>query len=397
MPKIKQKTTGNITPISELRHRQRVRQIRNMVLVGIALILLVLYASGAYGRGLAMLGDLVDSALIGIQPGEGYPAKTGIAEVLQVESLAGGFVELGKKDLVVFAANGNQLRDIAHNYSRPAISSGDTRFVLYNRSGYELRVENRTRTLYTHTYEQPLLLASMSENGTLAVITSSARYAAECMVYNTSFESVFDWKLTEKEGTPVRVAFAQDNKRFAVACLKAENGALVSNIYLLDTRKDQITSTIGAVSGQVLQMEWLSTNTLLVIYNGKAVVYNAETGEEKAVYSFGEKVLQSASISGRNVALLFEQGIADAPSELVVLNAKMQESGTASVPSPTKKVVCTRSGVYVLRESSVAAYDLSGEAKWEMQLETPPLAVLDAKKLLVFEGGSAKELKRPTE
>lgn len=397
MPKAKENTGGNVTLISELRHRRKVRQVRNGIFAAIALVLLALYASGIYGKGLAMLGDLVDSARIGMQLGEGYPAKTGISDLLQVESLAGGFVELGQKDLVVFASNGNQLRDIAHNYSRPAISSGNTRFVLYNRSGYELRVENRTRTLYTHTYDQPLLLAEMSENGTLAVVTASTRYAAECVVYNTSFEAIYSWRLTESEGMPSRIAFAQDNKRFAVACLKAENGALISNIHLLNVKKDEILTTIQSVSGQVLQMEWINTDTLLVVYNDKVAVYDTDTGEETASYSFGEKTLKSASISGRNVALLFEQGIADAPVELVVLSQKMQESATIHVPSPANKVTCTRSGVYVLRDASVAAYTLTGEPSWEMQLDAQPLAVLDAKKLLVFEGGNVQELKKPTE
>ena len=91
-----------------------------------------------------------------------------------MESLGGGFVELGSQDLVFFSARGAQLRSVAHNYARPCISSGKTRFVLYNRAGYELRVESRTRTLYTNTYTQPILLAEMASNGTVAVVTDSA-------------------------------------------------------------------------------------------------------------------------------------------------------------------------------------------------------------------------------
>ena len=397
MPTIKSSQNGNVTQIEELRRRRKLRKLRNVIVAVVALILLGLYASGIYGKGLIVLGDLVDSARIGLQPAQGFPQKTGIAEPLQIESLAGGFVELGDKDLVVFSANGNQLRSIAHNYARPAMSSGNTRFVIYNRSGYELRVESRSRTLYTHTYAQPLLLAEMSANGSLAVVTSSSRYAAECTVYNPSFESIYSWKLTDKEGMPNSIAFAQDNKRFAVACLKAENGQLITNLYFLDVRKDNIISSVQQVNGRVLQMKWIDVNSLMVIYNNQTVVYNAKTGEQQATYSYGGNTIKSASIGGKNVALLFQQSIADAPVDLVILDQKMQVTGSASVPSPANQVVCTSSGVYVLRETSVAAYDLLGQSSWEMSLDTKPLAVLDAKKLLVFEGGSVSELKKPAD
>ncbi len=386
---------GKLTRITELRRRRKARRVRNVLLAVLAVLALAIYASGIYGRALAALGDLVESAAIGLRPGPGFPVKTGIADPLQVESLAGGFVELGSQDLAVFAANGNQLRSIAHNYARPVISCGNTRFALYNRSGYELRVEGRSRTLYTHTYQQPLILAEMSPGGNLAVVTDSSRYMAELTVYDPTFQQLYQWYPTEAEGMPVSVAFARDNRRFAVACLRAENGALSTNIYLLDLGSDDIAASISIPGSQPLQMHWLSGERLLVVCNDQTAVYDAATGEQQAVYRYGGETLQSASVSGQNTALLFLPEMADSPAPLVILDPQMQVLGQTNVPSPANGVVCTRTGAYVWRETSVAAYRLTGEAEWEMELETPPLAVLDAKKLLVFEGGTARELKAP--
>ena len=392
-----QPANSKITRMTELRHRRKIRHVRNIILAVLAVVLLVVYASGIYGRGLAMLSDLADSALIGLRPGQGYPIKTGIAEPLQVESLGGGFVELGSKELVAFSARGSQLRNIAHNYARPAISSGNNRFVLYNRSGNELRVESRSRTLYTRTYQQPLITAEMASNGTFAVVTGSSRYMAEVTVYDSTFETLYEWYPTEREGMPGCVSFAPDNRRFAVACLKAENGILVSNIYLLNTQKDEIVSSIHVSGGHVLQMHWIGKDNLLVLFNNHAAVYNAQTGEEKVTYSYGGKNLQSASVSGQNTALLFQAELADAPATLVILDPEMQILGTGSVPAPASGVVCTRTNAYVLRESAVAAYDLTGAFQWEMRVDSAPQAIVNAKKLLVFEGGNVREVKQPAE
>ena len=43
----------------------------------------------------------------------------------------------------------------------------------------------------------------------------------------------------------------------------------------------------------------------------------------------------------------------------------------------------------------MAAYTLAGEADWEAALDAPPLAVMDAKQLLVFAGGEARALTGP--
>ena len=47
--------------------------------------------------------------------------KTGIGQLYQVEKLAGGFVELGEKDVVLASASGLKLRTIQHGYARPAL------------------------------------------------------------------------------------------------------------------------------------------------------------------------------------------------------------------------------------------------------------------------------------
>lgn len=388
---------AKLTRLSALKRRRRLRRLRTAALALVMLAALALYASGIFGRGLALLSDMVESARIGLQPGGGWPVKTGIAEPLQVESLGGGFVELGNQDLVFFSARGAQLRSVAHNYARPCISSGKTRFVLYNRAGYELRVESRTRTLYTNTYTQPILLAEMASNGTVAVVTDSSRYLAEVTVYDSTFQPIYQWYPSDSEGVPGQIAFSQNGKRFAAACLSAANGQLAVKIHLLDLNSGTIGLTIDAGSSPVLQMHWLSNTKLLVVFQNRIAVFDTTTGEQLATYSYPSGTLLSVSVSQRAIGVLIGSEMADAPVRLILLDTNCQELGTASVPAPASKVVCTRSGAYVLRGDCVAAYDLEGEYLWEMSTDSQPQAVLNAKNLLVFSGGQAALVTQPAE
>ena len=242
--------------------------------------------------------------------------------------------------------------------------------------------------------DRPILLAEMSTGGSVAVVTQSDRFAAELTVWDSSMEFRYGWNPTDTEGTPVRVAFARDNKRLAVACLVAQGGSLQTNLYFLDIRSDEVTASATA-TGQLLQLHWLSNDRLLAIYDRTAIVYDAATGEQTAVYSFEGESLGAASVSGQNCALLFSPDASDSPARLVILDPEMQVLGEASVPAPAEGVVCTRTAAYVLRQESVAAYSLAGEALWEAPTETKPLAVLDAKQLVVVTGGQAALLTQP--
>ncbi len=387
--------TNRVIRLAQVRRRRNARRLRLLVGVTLALTLALAWALGALAPSLGALSDLADTIRIGLTPGEGFPVKTNIPQILQLEELSGGFVELGEQDLVLYSASGAQLRSIQHNYSRPALAAGRTRFCVYARSGNELRVESRSRTLYTKMTDSPLLLCAMSQDGGLAVVTRSARYAAQVSVYSSSMEYLYGWSPSDKEGTPCLAAFSDSGKKLAVACLKAQDGQLVSGIYFLDTEKTSQPVSSPEVASVPLQMSWLDSAQLLVIYQDRAAVYNALTGEEKYSYDFGGESLLSASISGKNAALLFSGGTGTFQDHLVILDDRMRTQADLSPEGEGNQVVCTRTAAYILEESAVRAYTLDGEEKWTVETSEKPLALLDAKKLLLFTGQQADVLQPP--
>ena len=381
--------TNRVIRLAQVRRRRNARRLRILVGLTLALTLALAWALGALAHSLGALSDLADTVRIGLTPGEGFPVKTNISPILQLEELSGGFVELGEQDLVLYSASGARLRSIQHNYSRPALTAGRTRFCVYARSGNELRVESRSQTLYTKVTDSPLLLCAMSQDGGLAVVTRSARYAAQVSIYSPRMEYLYGWSPSDKEGTPCLAAFSDNGKKLATACLKAQDGQLVSGIYFLDTEKSSQPVSSAEVTSMPLQMAWLDSVQLLVIYQDRATVYNALTGEEKYSYDFGGESLLSASISGKNAALLFSGGTGTFQDHLVVLDDRMEPRADLSTEGEADQVVCTRTAAYILEESAVRAYTLGGEEKWTVETEEKPLALLDAKKLLLFTGQEA--------
>ena len=132
---------GRVEYLEAARQRVRNRRIRRTAVLLVLLTAVVLFATGIAGSSVAALKDLTDTARIALLPGSGWPQQTGVAELEQMAPLTGSFVELGDEGCVVWSRTGKKLNSIQSGYARPALAAGKTRFVLYNRSGNELRVD----------------------------------------------------------------------------------------------------------------------------------------------------------------------------------------------------------------------------------------------------------------
>ena len=208
---------GRVEYLEAARQRVRNRRIRRTAVLLVLLTAVVLFATGIAGSSVAALKDLTDTARIALLPGSGWPQQTGVAELEQMAPLTGSFVELGDEGCVVWSRTGKKLNSIQSGYARPALAAGKTRFVLYNRSGNELRVESRTQNLYTKQLENSIFLCAMSDNGTLAVVTEDQTSMAKLLVYSPSMEQQLSWSMTSNDGTPLRMAFSPDSQKLAAA------------------------------------------------------------------------------------------------------------------------------------------------------------------------------------
>lgn len=386
---------GQVSRLEQVRRRRRNRKIRRTALIGVVVIAVLIWFTGVFGSGLALASDLLESARIGLTPGS-FPARTGIDESYQILPLAGGFLQLGEDDLSVWSANGAKLRTVQHGYSRPAIAAGSRRFCLYNRSGTEVRVESRLKNLETLKFDNPVMLCSVSQNGSVAVVTRSTRYAAELKIYDPTLRFIFGWSPTEAEGTPIRVAFGPDNRHLAVGCIRAQDGSIGTGIYWLNTRRDKVQADVWVPGSMLREAQWLDDHKLLAVFEDHAALYNPK-GEEEASYSFEGSGLLRMHSCGRNTVLLLSDSVGGQNCRLVVLDQNLQVLGQAAVQPDAFDVVCTRTEAYSLSQDSVVCYDLTGQEEWRDEFHQPPKAILSARDLLVFNESQVDRLKKPKE
>ncbi len=384
-------SAGRVEYLEQARQRARNKRIRRTAVLLVLLTGIVLFATGLVGSSVAMAKDFIDTARIALLPGAGWPQQTGVSEVTQVESLTGSFVELGKEGCVVYSRSGKKLNSIQSGYARPALAAGKNRFVLYNRSGNELRVESRTQNLYTKQLENSIFLCAMADNGNLAVVTEDVSAMAELLIYNSNMEQVLSWSMSSNDGTPLRMAFSPDGRKLAAAAVTAGGGQMMTNLYLVNLASGDPVS-LANQSGVPQWLGWTSASTILAVYDSRAVLYNAGGGE-RAAYEFAGNTLKDISVDAAgNVALLLGSGQLH-QAVLLDKSLNVQFSGTVS---SANSIVRAGRLFYLLSDSGVECYNTSGEQQWSQTLAAKPQALLaDTKELLLFSGNTAQALEVP--
>ena len=384
-------SAGRVEYLEQARQRARNKRIRRTAVLLVLLTGIVLFATGLVGSSVAMAKDFIDTARIALLPGAGWPQQTGVSEVTQVESLTGSFVELGKEGCVVYSRSGKKLNSIQSGYARPALAAGKNRFVLYNRSGNELRVESRTQNLYTKQLENSIFLCAMADNGNLAVVTEDVSAMAELLIYNSNMEQVLSWSMSSNDGTPLRMAFSPDGRKLAAAAVTAGGGQMMTNLYLVNLASGDPVS-LANQSGVPQWLGWTSASTILAVYDSRAVLYNAGGGE-RAAYEFAGNTLKDISVDAAgNVALLLGSGQLH-QAVLLDKSLNVQFSGTVS---SANSIVRAGSLFYLLSDSGVECYNTSGEQQWSQTLAAKSQALLaDTKELLLFSGNTAQVLEVP--
>ena len=384
-------SAGRVEYLEQARARVRARRLRRTALIVAVLTAVVLFTTGLVGSSVALVKDCVDTTRIALMPGPGWPQQTGVMEPTRVLPMTGGFVELGGDSCVVYSRTGTRLNSIQSGYGRPALAAGKTRFVLYNRSGNELRVESRTQNLYTKKLENNIFLCAMSDNGTLAVVTDDVSSMAELLVYSPTMEQQLRWNMTSNDGTPLRMAFSPDSRRLAAAAVTAGGGQMQTNLYVVTLAQGDPVN-VGSQSGVPQWVGWLSGTTLLAVYDSRAILYNA-AGGERARYEFGGGTLRDVSVdSAGNVALLLASGQV---CQLVTLDKELNVQYSGNVTT-SNKVVRRGELVYLLTDSTVESLTSAGEYQWSQSLTARPQALLaDAKQTLVFCGNAVQQVTAP--
>lgn len=367
------------------------RKVRALAFLGVFVLILFMVGTGAYRSVILAFQEMVEGIKISASPGEGFPMEYGVTGYKGAISMGGnGFAVLGDLDLSLVSSSGRELRRIQHGYVRPGVVAGNNRVCIYSRGGKEYLIEGRSKSIKRGATENEISLAAMSPGGWLALSTSNGRYLSEVEVFNPVGDSVLKW--SSNNDIPSAMSFHSSGSVLAIASLKAQDGEMVTHIELLRIGKDKPLADIEPVKGIVLQMKFVGSNRLLVVYSsGFAGLYDL-SGKLQGQYDYEERPVSAVSIGNRYTALLFGS-VTQGSAELVIINHLMEQTAVMEVPILDGAMLLSAdNNVYMLLGQEIAVFTSDGALLWSEVQSSRPLGMVYGGQPLLIRIGAVDSL-----
>lgn len=273
------------------------------------IIILALCALGVLGwynrNNLAPANVLqwVKSSVVGIGVGDGFP-KTFSGSTVE----AGNFLACEKNAvyasdtaLTVCNATGKELLNFQHSYSSPAVCTAGSRVLLYNLGGKECTSATVGGSTLNLNIKQDILGGAVSADGHCALISGADGYCGLLTSFTPSGKVLSYYWFSDYY--PTAVALNPSGTKAAVTGVSANNGSLVSAVYVIDLSSGKTTRPETICTGNLLHaVAWNTGNTVEAVGDSGAVFLNVSSGEKKE-YSFSGLHLTACCFDSGRLAL----------------------------------------------------------------------------------------------
>ena len=250
--------------------------------------------------------------------GENFPLNISGGIDYQVGNLNGYLAILSDAYIYIYTEDGELYEERQHAYANAMLQTSGKKALIYESGGNKFRIDNKRKNLYTKKMEQNIIFARISENGNVAVITTSDTYICKLTVFDDSGEEIYSRNCVERV---IDLTFNEDGTGCILATSDAADGEIISKIISVsfDSKKDKWTS--DALNTMCLKT-YYDRNGILVLGDTKCAYYFENEIKRQNYFTtidsekrepnqneFSNSSANCIRISGGQVLILSKEGI----------------------------------------------------------------------------------------
>ena len=302
--------------------------------------------------------------------GEGdYPAVLSGTNVLSLQTLGNKYFALTNSHLCGYNYSGKNFMLLQHNFSNPVLKVSEERVLIYNRESNKFIIANNSEALFDENLEQSIFCADISYNGSVAFVCDSPSYAAQIKVFDKNMEQYYTWYLAD--GLISDIAVSNDGQYVAFAVLKVKNGAFLSEIYCLDTEKDEPLYIKELLNETVYKIESVSSSNFIYTSDKKIAFLNWESGEVTNSNNYGSPSYYVYT-SGYHLALYGEAG----HSNIVLFDSSGKINYEFEYDGIIDDISVFDGRIYILSGNKVVYFNISDKNNEIVSLDSRPEYIL---------------------
>lgn len=265
------------------------------------------------------------SGLVGdvLEAQEGYPATINGTDVTSGNflSMDKDLVYVSDTSLVRLNRNADVVFDRSHSYYHPIVRMGGEYLLVYNVGSTGFRIDNQKETLRSEDAENTIMAADVAENGRYALVTETKGYPSLLSVYKD--DGSLQYKYSFSNCYVTDIALSDDGSKAAAIGVTANEGALVSEVYLLNLSDETPMAIVQCEGTMLMAVEYTSDGRALAVGDDRVISVN-ESGEMTA-YEYGNRKLAGYDFNESRVLVALSPYDTASASLLAVVNSRGEE------------------------------------------------------------------------
>ena len=250
-----------------------------------------------------------------------------------------------------------------HAFQNAMMCSGGKYALLYESGGTSFRLDTKHKNVYSKSVDNDIISGTVSDNGTVALITESSSYACSILVYDNTGKRIYQRNCVEYV---VDIAFHKDNDGLCFTSVQVENGVMNSTITSVLFHQVDIQWTSMPLETMSVKSGFSSNDKLCVVGN-TACAYYSSTGEMLGTYNYNG-TLVSADLENGKAALIIQDD-QKRNTSLVLLDQSVSSPKVISIDSSAELVRVFDGDAIVMSPGNITSYAFSGDAIATVKLE----------------------------
>lgn len=269
-----------------------------------------------------------------------------------------GLAVAGNRSVTVFSATGRQTVSVSVNYQNPVAVGSGKYLLVYELGGTQYSLYNSYTQLFSGKSDFPLYGATVSDNGTYALISTSDTYPSVVSFYNNQFALVGRYS---KTGYVMDVAINKKGSQIALVMSNSEEGRFHTVAECYEKGKDNAFYTASVSSSMALSCAFTDSEMLAVLCSD-GIYYISSSGNVELVQDLRGTELSHAVLDSNGVAVCIASSTISEKNRIIVFDKSGKMLYNEIVTENVEELARYQRTIYYLSADHVNRLDVqSGE------------------------------------
>ncbi|MBR6670071.1 MAG: hypothetical protein IKL31_04910 [Ruminococcus sp.] len=259
-------------------------------------------------------------------------------------------------DLYLYNQDGGLIDSRQHAYSNAVLKTSDGYALIYETGGKKFRLETERKTVYTESADNDIVFARLSDDGYVAIVTLSEKYASSITVYDDNGEIVYGRECVERI---IDVSFDDNSKGAVLSSIGADNGSIITKCEKVSFNSEKSEWKSDPVQTYCMAASNFD-NGALVLGDDKCAYYNSK-GNIISSYVYSG-TFAGCDVSGEKAAVILNDDKRRKYSIMLMKDSK-SEPFMIYADDELRFVQIYDELAYVMTKTSLNAYDFDGNLR----------------------------------